>query len=296
MLILAPAKLNLTLDIVGRRPDGYHLMEMVMQAVDLFDRIILERSESFCFCCHAGVSAAPQDERNLADRAARAFCAHTGAPMEGFSIRLEKAIPSGAGMGGGSADAAGVLAGLNRLFGTGLPLSELCAIGETVGADVPFCLTGGTALVEGIGERITPLSPFPHCWFVTAKPDFSIDTGEAFARFDRGEIVARPDTEGMCAAICCGDLRRAAHFLGNVFTPIAQLAGDGTILTDLCERMRAAGALGAEMTGSGSAVFGVFPSAAEAERCRDKLAQEGLWARVCQPIADGPQIFETEME
>lgn len=296
MLILAPAKLNLTLDIVGRRPDGYHLMKMVMQTVNLFDHIELERSEGFRFTCSAGISAAPPDDRNLAVRAAKAFCVRAGIPMEGLSISLEKAIPSGAGMGGGSADAAGVLFGLNKLFGIGLTLSELCEIGETVGADVPFCLTGGTALVEGIGERITPLSPFPDCWFVTAKPDFSINTKEAFDWFDRGEPVRHPDAEGMCAAIRRGDLSGAAHFLGNAFTPIAQAAENGAALTNLCRLMREDGAIGAEMTGSGSAVFGVFTTPAQADNCRNKLGNQGLWARICNPISCGPKILETEME
>lgn len=289
MVILAPAKLNLTLDILGTRMDGYHLMKMVMQAVSLCDRITIEHASGFSLSCDSSV--VPMDSSNLAVRAAECFCAHIGVPMDSFCLLLEKNIPSGAGMGGGSADAAGVLAGLNVFLGANLPLSELCGLGERIGADVPFCLTGSTALVEGIGELVTPVPDFPDCHFLIVKPGFSVNTREAFIQFDHGGIHSRPDTNKMLEAVASSDLPRAAHFLGNVFeqtVPFPQLR-------EIKEAMLLGGALGAVMTGSGSAIFGIFDREEAAKTVHRELTESGLWSCICAPFRGGPQILPDKL-
>ena len=179
LTVPAPAKLNLSLDIVGVREDGYHLLRMIMQTIDLCDQIVLERADEISLTCN--LPELPCDERNLAVRAAHAFFERTGLPG-GVRMTLDKNIPHGAGMGGGSADAAAVLKGLNELCGTDLSQQELCEIGLRLGADVPFCIVGGTQLAEGVGERLTPLPPLPDCFLLVAKPEQGVSTPEATTR------------------------------------------------------------------------------------------------------------------
>lgn len=284
--LLAPAKLNLSLDIVGRRLDGYHEMQMVMQSIDLFDRVELSLQDSGAIRLQCSNAYLPLDGRNIAVKAAEAFFARTGL-SSGLEIKLGKQIPSGAGMGGGSADGAAVLWGLNRIFENPLSLQELVDVGMTVGADLPFCLTGGTALVEGIGERITPLSPLSDCFFVVIKPDFSINTAKAFAAFDRQTPTKRPDTARLLQALAEKDLQKLSGSFCNVFEDMLPDA-----IQPYKDKLIRAGALGALMTGSGSAVFGLFTNEHLAADCVGTFRKSGMRAWRCRPVPTGSVLEE----
>lgn len=287
MKVFAPAKVNLTLDITGLREDGYHFMEMVMQTVSLYDLLYMDRiPEGVQFTCDA--SHLPCDERNLAVRAATAFLSY-GKCKGGVSIQLQKRIPSGAGMGGGSADAAAALVAMNRLWETNLSLSELMALGETLGADVPFCLHGGTGLVGGIGERVERLPSLSHCWLVVVKPRASVNTKAAFAAFDRGEITQHPDTKAVLAGLSEGNLPKIAGSLSNVFEQTA----DFEELAEVKEQLLENHALGAVMTGSGSAIYGLFERKVQAAHCRSLLTRPDRKVYLCEPVPHGP-LIQTE--
>lgn len=284
--LLAPAKLNLSLDIVGRRPDGYHEMQMVMQTIDLCDRVELSLRDSGEIRLQCSNAHLPQDGRNIAVKAAKAFFTRTGL-SSGLEIKLCKQIPSGAGMGGGSADGAAVLWGLNRLFANPLSLRELADVGAEVGADIPFCLIGGTALVEGIGERITPLSPLSDCFFVVIKPAFSINTAKAFAAFDRQTPEMRPDTQSLLQALDGRDLQKLSDSFCNVFEAMLPDA-----IQPYKDQLIRAGALGALMTGSGSAVFGLFAEEQPAADCVAAFRKSGMRAWLCRPVPTGSVLEE----
>ena len=259
----AYAKLNLTLDILGKRPDGYHEMQMVMQTVSLHDDVTVALTDGKGITCRVDGAALPCDERNLAVKAARAFCE----AMDyggGIDIALIKRIPSEAGMAGGSADAAAVLRALRELVSPTLTDERLEQIGAEVGSDVPFCIRGGTQLAEGRGEALTVLSPAPRCFAAVCKPDFPISTPALFARVDGVAITDRPDTDAMLAAIEHGNADALYENVSNVFEqvlPEAQRERIEEIKRALAEN----GALCAAMTGSGSAVFGLFR---EEDACR----------------------------
>ena len=280
----AYAKINLSLDVVGKRADGYHLMDMVMQSVSLCDTLQIARTDKdVSFSCSD--QSLPQGSDNLAVRAASAFFKAAGI-AGGASVRLIKRIPSGAGMAGGSADAAAVLVGLNALYETALSQEELCALGLTLGADVPFCLTGGTARVTGIGEVIEPLPNLPPCFFAAVKPLFSISTKEAFARFDCGEIAARPDTSAVCRAVRKGDLILLGQNLCNVF----EQTETAPVLQKVKQTLLSCGAYGAVMTGSGSVIYGLFPNRKQAEAAADAVRRFGKESLVFTPVPHGASI------
>ena len=254
--IPAYAKLNLTLDILGKRPDGYHEMKMIMQTISLHDDVTVALTGGKGITCRVDGAALPCDERNLAVKAARAFCE----AMEyggSIDIALIKRIPSEAGMAGGSADAAAVLRALRELVSPTLTDERLEQIGAAVGSDVPFCIRGGTQLAEGRGEKLTVLKPAPRFFVAVCKPDFPISTPALFARVDGVTITDRPDTDAMLAAIEHGDTDTLCANVRNVFEqvlPETQRARIEEIKRALAEN----GALCAAMTGSGSAVFGLF--------------------------------------
>lgn len=264
----AYAKINWTLDILGTRPDGYHQMDMLMQSVDVCDTLWLEEAETLSLCSAGteaestasdGLSsqAVMYDQSNLVYRAALALKERFGV-AKGARIRLQKRIPSGAGMGGGSADAAAALIGLNRLWNLGLDRQQLCAIGLTLGADVPFMLTGGLARVGGIGEEITSLSPAPQVSLVLMQPCDGLSTGKIFSAYDvlaQGNIP-RPDNTLAQAALLKGDLPALASAMNNVLEAVSLPARPA--LGEVLSALRQAGAVRAMMTGSGSVVYGVF--------------------------------------
>ena len=269
MLEHANAKLNLTLDVLRKTPDGYHDLCMVMQSVAFGDDLDVELTEDGSFSIDPGQRYLPADGRNLAVRAARVFLEGTGL---GASIRTVKRTPVGAGMGGGSSDAAAVLRALNKLTGAKKTAAELCALAERVGSDVPFCVIGGTALAEGRGQILTPLAPMPDGAIVVCKPAFAISTPELFGRIDARKSRLRPDTAGMLDALTAGDLPGAARRMYNVFEDV--LDRRQSEILAIKSQLLASGALGAAMTGTGSAVFGVFADDAAARDAHRALAAQ----------------------
>ena len=281
----AYAKLNLSLDVTGRREDGYHDMLMVMQTISVSDRIDLELTPEPGIQASCNFHYVPTDSRNLAVRAAEVYLQAVGAAQQaekGVSIRMEKHIPVGAGMAGGSADAAAVLRGMNRLFGSPLNRRELEELACRVGSDVAFCVAGGTQLAKGRGEVLEDLPPLPPCRIVVCKPGFSISTPELFRKLDSVSLRRHPDTAGMLAALNDADLREIGIRMYNVFedVPDRRMRQAGEIKSVLLDH----GALGAMMTGTGSAVFGVFSDAAAAERCAADLKKEHRFCRVAEPV------------
>ena len=273
----APAKINLTLDIVGVRADGYHLLESIFQSVSIYDTVVAEKAESItldapgCDCLL---------EKNTAYKAAVAFFKATGIEG-GVRLTLHKRIPTQAGMGGGSADAAGVLVALDALYETRLSKERLCEIGLTVGADVPFCVMGGTAYVTGIGEGLQPLPPLPECYIVIAQPQEGISTKEAYAAVDNAVILNRPDNQSAIAYLFVGDLEGVCAQAVNVFEVATEPAG----VKDIRREMEAFSPLCSQMTGSGSCVFAIFEDESTAKACVEELKKDYPTATICQPCA-----------
>ena len=275
---LAPAKINLTLEITGRRADGYHLLRTVMQTVDLYDTVtVCEADQGIHLRCSGGI---PADQHNTAYKAAALFLETVGYPG-GVSIDVEKRIPSQAGLAGGSADAAGVLHALNKLTGANLPVERLCELGERIGADVPFCVHGGTVLCTGTGTVLTPLPPMPDCAMVIVKPEGGVSTPEAYRLLDSASSLLCPDTDGVCAALHNGDLPAIACRVGNAFEAPLSLPSTAPI----CAALYEGGALSAALSGSGSAVFGLFTDTEAATNCAALLSNRYAFATVCRPCS-----------
>ena len=281
--VLAPAKLNLALDVVGLLPSGYHDLDMTMQAITLYERVVLRRSP-YLNLRLPGSLVAPNN-KNTAIKAALAFFDYTGL-LAGVDITIYKNTPVRAGMAGGSADAAGTLVALNRLHGSPLTTDALCAIGEKVGADVPFCLRGGTMLATGIGTTLSPLPPLPDCFFVIAKPAFGISTAAAYAAVDNAPFL--PATDTMQKALQTGDLAAVGAAMENRFAQVLCLAD----VDRLCDALRKAGALGACMTGSGSAVIGLFETKTAALAALSTVRALCAFSVVAAPFDGGPKIIE----
>lgn len=281
MQVKACAKLNLTLDILRRREDGYHDLQMVMQSIDLADELTITpaRGEGKMTTT---LSYLPSDGRNLAQLAAAAFRAAAGTGPQ-VDISIQKRIPVCAGMAGGSSDGAAVLRAMNELAGTGLTPMELAEIGSTVGSDVPYCVLGGTALAEGRGERLTPLPALPPCHVVVCKPPFPISTPQLFSRVDVRKIVRRPDTAGLIAALERGDLTDVARRMYNVFEDVLEPRRQSEI-NAIKTALIDCGALGASMTGSGPTVFGLFDRLAPAQAARDALAGRYQDVFLCRTV------------
>ena len=278
----AYAKLNLSLDVVSRLPDGYHAMKMVMQSVSLCDDVVIELNDSGEITAKTDLRYLPCDDRNLAARAARLFFEATGREGQGAEINLKKRIPVCAGLGGGSSDAAAVLRGLNRLTGAGMTEKELCAIAGRIGSDVAFCVAGGTALAEGKGEVLTDLTPLPSCGIVICKPKFSISTPELFSRIRCEKIRCRPNTEGMLHALEEGDLLGVACRSYNVFEDV--LPARFAEIQVIRSRLLNSGALGSAMSGTGSAVFGLFESIDTAREVYEELRKSYRECFIAQPV------------
>ena len=251
----AYAKVNLALDILGKRDDGFHEMDMVMQSISLYDTLQFRPVAEEGVFLSSSKKGLPLGQRNIVWKAANALLGAVGKKGLGVHIEIHKYIPSQAGLGGGSADGAAALMALNELWGFGLSVQELCQIGATVGADIPFCLVGGTKRVQGMGEKLISLPELPHFYFVLCKPeDFGVDTKAAFAQFDSVGCGLRPDIPAMVSAIGEEKEEAVASLLCNVMEGAAQ----SPVIGQLKEALLARGALGSAMTGSGSAVFGLF--------------------------------------
>lgn len=278
--VLAPAKLNLSLDVVGTLPNGYHDLDMVMQTIDLYERLELRRSQYLSLRMPG--SFVPVNDKNTAVKAAIAFFNYTGL-LAGVDITIHKKVPVRAGMAGGSADAAGVLVGLNELYGARLSMSELCAIGAGIGADVPFALMGGTCRVRGVGDLIKPLPPCPDCWFVVVMPSVGISTPEAFQRYDQMGSPVHPDCDKQEAAVRADDLAGVCAAAGNAL----EHCSGATETPSICALLNENGALTSLMTGSGAAVFGVFEQEEQAKAAADALRGEYKQVYLARPTRGG---------
>lgn len=282
--VAANAKINLTLDILGRRTDGYHEVSMVMQSVGLSDAVCLSRRPRG-IALRLDTPELPADETNLAWKAARLFLDERRI-QDGVSIEIEKRIPVAAGLAGGSADAAGVLIGLNRLFGTALSAEALCALGARIGSDVPFCILGGTMLATGRGETLRRLPPMPSATVVLAKPPVGVSTAWAYRMYDRAGAARRPDTEAMLAALASGRVGGVAASLCNVLEAVTAEAHP--VIGAYKRVLEANGALAGLMSGSGPTVFALAREESEAFRAADAVSRADPDAAVFVVPLAGP--------
>ena len=274
LTIEARAKINLTLDITGLRPDGFHAITTIMQTIGLSDTVELTKATGAIALDIADNPDVPTGEQNLAWQAAQLLRENYLSPTDGVSIKLTKRIPMGAGLAGGSTDAAAVLAGMDRLYGLRLSPEELCRVGAELGSDIPFCLRGGTMLATGRGEILTELPPLPHTYVVLAKPNFAVSTPWAYREYDRLGTKFRPDTSAMRQSLAVGDRNGAAKLLGNALEiPVAAKYPE---IKRLKQIMLAAGALGALMSGSGSTVFALTENKMRAEAVASALSAENV--------------------
>lgn len=271
--VKAYAKINLTLNITGRLPNGYHSLRSIMQSISLCDIVTVEKTAlpEIEVICGGGI---PSGERNIAYKAAREFFRFADISDIGVRITIEKHIPSKAGLGGGSADAAAVIRCLNKLFNCNFPQEMLCRIGVSVGADIPFCIVGGTALCEGIGEIITPLSPLSCGCVLVAKGSLGVSTKDAFAKIDSTKI----NHSEWESSDFSGSFESWARLCSNDFETVS---GNPEVRAIISE-MRNSGAVLAQMSGSGSAVFGLYSESKKAESCQKKLAELGFFAEICE--------------
>jgi len=282
--VLAYAKVNLTLDILRRRPDGYHDLEMVMQSISLHD-VVTVRTETGSgeIVVHAGREDLPSGPENIAWKAADAFFSATGLRNDGVEITIEKNIPAAAGMAGGSADGAAVLRALRGILCPEMPDAELEEIGARVGSDVPFCIHGGTALAEDRGERLTDLPPMPACIMVICKPEFGLSTPKLFGRVRVDALKQRPNHDAMRAALAAGSLSGVADSLCNVFCEVLT-EEESREITHIRQVMLENGALNAVMTGSGPTVFGLFDKEPAAQLTADVLRKKYAQVFLAEPV------------
>ena len=277
------AKLNISLDVADKRPDGYHDMVMVMQTISLGDTVSIRLNESGRVRAKSNFSFIPGDERNLAVKAALKFLSAIGEEGQGMSIVIDKKIPVGAGMAGGSTDAAAVLRALNRMYGDPLSGAQLEELSAAVGSDVAFCVRGGTCLATGRGEKLESLRDFPDCLYVVCKPEFSISTPELFRKLDQMSLRCHPDTVGILEAVEQGNLEQVCRRMYNVFEDV----DDRRLRTvkDIKSIMLDHGAMGAMMTGTGSAVFGIFRSGSDVEELVNQLRSAYGFCRTAENVS-----------
>ena len=275
----ARAKINLTLDILGMRQDKFHAVETIMQTVDLYDTVELERTDGEITLAVDNPDV-PEGKENLAWQAAAYMKKRHLTDKQGVSIKIAKRIPMGAGLGGGSADAAAVIRGINELYGLNLSGAKLCRRGAKIGSDVPFCVHGGTALGTGRGEILTELPPLGKLYVVIAKPDFSVSTAWAYGQFDKIKTDLRVDTRSVEACLFAHDAVGVAKLLGNVLE--IPIVAEYPQIKKLKEIMLSCGALGALMSGSGSAVYALVKTKAQVKKIVTALKKENV------------EIFSTE--
>ncbi len=279
----ALAKINLGLDVLHRREDGYHEVRMIMQTIGLHDDLTLRKTKKPGIQVETNLYFLPSNENNLAWKAARLLMEEF--PIEsGIHVQIDKNIPVAAGLAGGSSDAAAVLWGMNQLFGLGLSRQELAKRGARLGADVPYCVLRGTALAEGIGERLSTLPPMPKCWLAIAKPAASISTRFVYENLHVGQLKPEqhPDVDAMLEALQAQDLRLLASRMGNVLETVTIPACPA--IHQIKECMKELGALGAMMSGSGPTVFGIFDSQAEAKAACREIKKKRLAKQVFQTV------------
>lgn len=273
----ALGKINLGLDVLGRRPNGYHDVRMVMQTVYLYDQILLEKTDKEGISLKTNLFYLPVNENNLAYRAAKMLIDEF-AIKEGVHISLEKHIPVAAGMAGGSSNAAAVLYGMNRLFQLGLTDQELMERGVKLGADVPYCIMRGTVLAEGIGEKLTPLPAMPKCHVLLAKPPISVSTQKVYEKLDAQEVTKHPDIDGILLGLQTGDLEKITSSMGNVLENVT--ITEYPQIESIKDVMKEEGALNAMMSGSGPTVFGIYDDKMLARRAAARIREEQLAKQV----------------
>ena len=284
LTVPAYAKLNISIDITGKLPDGYHAMRMIMQSASLCDDVTVTLLENGCeFKCRTNLNYLPTDERNIAVQAAKLFLTETGLlERYGADITMHKRIPVCAGLGGGSSDAAAVLLAMNELTGAACDTEKLLDMARQLGSDVPFCIEGGTALATGRGDILTQLPPLPDCHFVICKPEFSISTPKLFQRINLTNQSRHPDTDGIISALETEDLGAVARRMYNVFEDVLprRFAEIGVIKLKLLDYA----AMGIAMSGTGSSVFGIFDSEASARAAFEGLREEYRYTFLEKPI------------
>ncbi len=273
----ALGKINLGLDVLGRRPNGYHDVRMVMQTVYLYDQILLEKTDKEGISLKTNLFYLPVNENNLAYRAAKMLIDEF-AIKEGVHISLEKHIPVAAGMAGGSSNAAAVLYGMNRLFQLGLTDQELMERGVKLGADVPYCIMRGTVLAEGIGEELTPLPAMPKCHVLLAKPPISVSTQKVYEKLDAQEVTKHPDIDGILLGLQTGNLKKITSSMGNVLENVT--ITEYPQIERIKDVMKEEGALNAMMSGSGPTVFGIYDDKILARRAAARIREEQLAKQV----------------
>lgn len=277
MRLQAFAKINLGLDVLGKREDGYHEVRMIMQTIRMYDQLDMRKSVEPGIHLTTNKKYIPVDENNLVWRAAKLMMDTCGI-MEGVSIHLHKVIPVAAGMAGGSSDAAATLVGMNRLFHCGLSKEKLMELGVQIGADVPYCVLRGTALAEGIGEKLTVLPPMPDCWILIGKPGISVSTKYVYTTLDLNTNTVHPDIDGMKKALEDGNLYGITERMGNVLQDVTIPAYPE--VERIKEQMKTLGAVNAMMSGSGPTVFGIFDNEEKAQEACQKLRESGS----CQQV------------
>lgn len=285
--VKAYAKINLMLDIVGTRTDGYHDLFMIMQSVGIYDTITVEKQDKkngITISCN--IDDIPIDSRNIAYKAAEAFFEHRGIKDRGVHIHIQKRIPHAAGLAGGSADGAGVIVALNKIYKTNIDDNELCKIGARVGADVPFCIVGGTKLCQGIGDVISNVKPLKKCYVLLAKPEYSVNTGQAYSQFDSCGKNHTPDKLGMLCAMQSRDLMSICSKMENVFEQFIAVPNR----VEIKEIMRRHNALGVCMSGSGPTIFGIYVNKDDAESAAGELTEYAKDISLCMPISKGCRI------
>lgn len=281
IIMTAPAKINLTLNVTGKRSDGYHDLCTIMQSISLCDTLEISANRSGLItvdCTDKTVPCGNMAEKNIAFKAAKAFYDYTNISDIGLHIKIEKHIPSEAGLGGGSSDGAAVIIGMNKLYGTYLSDEKLCRIGLKVGADVPFCIAGGTKLCRGIGENISPALPLEDCFIVIGKGSGGISTKEAYEKIDRLNNYNVSDP-----SLYDGTLSSLGKSGGNIFEKVTE-SSDVSEIKKICTEL---GAEYSAMSGSGSAVFGLFINRQDAEKCFLYLKERDFFAEVCKPLPHG---------
>ncbi len=269
----AYAKINLGLDVVGKLDNGYHQVRMIMQNIDLYDKVNLYRNDTGIINIKTNLSFLPTGQDNLVYKAARLMMDEFGI-SDGIDVDLYKYIPVAAGMAGGSTDAAAMLVGINDMFKLGLSTEELMERGKHIGADVPYCIMGGTALAEGIGERLTKLPDCPDCYVLIGKPGISVSTKYVYEHLQLNENTVHPDIDGMIEAIKGGSIQGVADRLANVLESVTET--QYPIISEIKKIMLDCGAMGSIMSGSGPTVFGLFGQEDRAKQCNDVLREKKL--------------------
>ena len=277
----ARAKINLGLDVLGKREDGYHEVRMVMQTIGIYDRLILTKIPEEEIRITSNLAFLPVNENNLIYKAIKLLKDEYHFPG-GISVDLNKFIPVAAGMAGGSTDAASTMFGVNRLFGLNLSMGKMMELGVRLGADVPYCVMRGTALAEGIGEKLTRITPVPHMWILIAKPQINVSTRLVYEQLDMGGIQKHPDIDGIIRAIEAQDVVRIAQSMGNVLENVTVPLYP--VIETIKQDMLSHGAINAMMSGSGPTVFGIFPDEQTTLACQAFLKKKG----------DARQVYSTE--